>query len=231
MSDNALLITLDGCGNEVLEVDETATEPNVSAIREKLQTDRMSMVIDDEKDVPDKEDTKQKQLRASNTLKTMMNYIDTLFTHPSIKIIYYEEGETLKEYQRAYTAPGGKKMRVNYNIPENKELFDWYGSKLEDQKLQLYLDEIKKLIDTNKYQMIDDQFVDKNIRNNSLFEDVRTNLRSFYSSFSRLFYFDSSGYPEMRYTDETYPYDYVRQLSRVSNPYPIYEQKRVRKLA
>ena len=231
MSDNALLITLDGCGNEVLEVDETATEPNVSAIREKLQTDRMSMVIDDEKDVPDKEDTKQKQLRASNTLKTMMNYIDTLFTHPSIKIIYYEEGETLKEYQRAYTAPGGKKMRVNYNIPENKELFDWYGSKLEDQKLQLYLDEIKKLIDTNKYQMIDDQFVDKNIRNNSLFEDVRTNLKSFYSSFNRLFSFDSSGNPEMRYTDETYPYDYVRQLSKVSNPYPIYEQKRVRKLA
>ena len=137
----------------------------------------------------------------------------------------------MKEYQRAYTAPGGKKMRVNYNIPENKELFDWYGSKLEDQKLQLYLDEIKKLIDTNKYQMIDDQFVDKNIRNNSLFEDVRTNLKSFYSSFNRLFSFDSSGNPEMRYTDETYPYDYVRQLSKVSNPYPIYEQKRVRKLA
>ena len=79
--------------------------------------------------------------------------------------------------------------------------------------------------------MIDDQFVDKNIRNNSLFEDVRTNLKSFYSSFNRLFSFDSSGNPEMRYTDETYPYDYVRQLSKVSNPYPIYEQKRVRKLA
>lgn len=227
MSDSALLITLDGCGNEVLEVDETATEPNVSAIREKLQTDRMSMVIDDEKDVPDKEDTKQKELRASNTLKTMMNYIDTLFTHPSIKIIYYEEGKSLKEYQRSYTSG----TKVNYNIPENKELFDWYGSKLEDQKLQLYLEEIQRLVDTNKYQMIDDQFVDKNIRNNSLFEDVRTNLRSFYNSFDRLFYFDSSGYPEMKFTDETYPYDYVRQLSRVSNPYPIYEQKRVRKLA
>ncbi len=227
MSDSALLITLDGCGNEVLEVDETATEPDVSAIREKLQTDRMSMVIDDEKDVPDKEDTKQKELRASNTLKTMMKYIDTLFTHPSIKIIYYEEGKSLKEYQRSYTSG----TKVNYNIPENKELFDWYASKLEDQKLELYLDEVYRIIDTNNYQMKDDQFVDKNIRNNSLFEDVRTNLRSFYNSFDRLFYFNSSGYPEMKFTDETYPYDYVRQLSRVSNPYPIYEQKRVRKLA
>ena len=231
MSDSALLITLDGCGNEVLEVDETATEPNVSAIREKLQTDRMSMVIDDEKDVPDKEDTKQKELRASNTLKTMMNYIDTLFTHPSIKDIYFERSDKpITKYQRTQSI-GAKTYYVNYDIPENKELFDWYGSKLEDQNLQLYLDEIKRLIDTNKYQMIDGQFVDKTIRNNSLFEDVRTNLTKFYYSFDRLFYFDQFGTPYLKFSDETYPYDYVRQLSRVSNPSPIYEQKLVKRSA
>ena len=231
MSDSSLLITLDGCGNKVLEVDETAIEPDVSAIREKLQTDRMSMVIEDEKDVPDKEDTKQKQLKASNTLITMIKYIDTLFTHPSIKDIYFERSEKpITKYQRTQSI-GGKTYYFNYDIPENKELFDWYGSKLEDQNLQLYLDEIKRLIDTNKYQMIDGQFVDKTIRNNSLFEDVRTNLTNFYRSFDRLFYLDQFGTPYLKFSDETYPYDYVRQLLRVSNPSPIYEQKQVKRSA
>ena len=91
-SDSALLITLDGCGNKVSDVeDPSAIEPDVSSMRETLQNNRMSMVIDDESDVPDVQDTKQQQLRASNTLNTMLEYIDKLFTHPSINIIYFEK--------------------------------------------------------------------------------------------------------------------------------------------
>jgi hypothetical protein len=224
MSDSSLLITLDGCGNEVSsQVDESATEPDTDALRQKIQNDRMSMVIDNENDVPDKEDTKQLQLKASNTLKTMMDYIERLFTHPSISTIYYDKGEKLKQYQRTYTS-GGKEILVNYNIPENKELFNWFSAQKENETLTMYLDEIKRLVTQNKYQMLGDQFVDKNLRNNALFEDVRTNLRSFYNQFNKLFKFDESGEIYMRYDDEETPYDYVRQLGQVYNPGAVYTQ-------
>ena len=225
MSDNSLLITLDGCGNEVSnKVDEYAIEPDTDALRQKIQNDRMSMVIDNENDVPDKEDTKQLQLKASNTLKTMMDYIEKLFTHPSISAIYYDKGETLKQYQRTYTAVGGKQMRINYNIPENKELFDWFSAQKENETLRMYLDEIKKLVTQNKYQMLGDQFTDKNIRNNPLFGDVRTNLESFYNQFNDLFKFDESGEINMKYDDEATPYSYVRQLGQVFNPGRVYTE-------
>jgi hypothetical protein len=228
MSDSALLITLDGCGNKVSdEPDENAIEPDASAMREKMQTDRMSMVIDKENDIPDKEDSKQLQLRASNTLKTMMDYINKLFTHPTIKTIYFEKSEKpLKKYQRTQNFRGVD-YYVNYDLPENKELFDWYVQQLENPTYALYLEEIKKLVLANKYQMKDDEFVDKTIRNNSLYEDIRTNLRSFYNVFSNLYEMDDNGDIYMRYTDEETPYDYVRQLNRVKNPGSVYSESRV----
>jgi hypothetical protein len=224
MSDSSLLITLDGCGNKVSDqLDEYATEPDTDALRQKIQNDRMSMVIDNEKDVPDKEDTKQLQLKASNTLKTMMDYIEKLFTHPSISTIYYDKGEKLKQYQRTYNS-GGKEIRVNYNIPENQELFNWFSGQKENETLTMYLDEIKRLVTQNKYQMLGDQFTDKNLRTNPLFEDVRTNLSNFYNQFNKLFKFDESGEIYMRYDDEETPYDYVRQLGQVYNPGAVYTQ-------
>ena len=83
---------------------------------------------------------------------------------------------------------------INYDLPENKELFDWFGTKLEDQSFLLYLDEIKRLIKENKYEMKDGQFVDKTIRTDKLFGDVRQNLENFYNSFDRQFYFDDFGF-------------------------------------
>lgn len=226
MSDNTLLITLDACGNKVLEIDKNAIEPDASAMREKIQTDRMSMVIDNEKDVPDKEDTKQMELKASNTLITMMNYIETLFTHPTIRKIFYQiiKGKTPKVYQRQYQQ-GGKPVYENYNIAENKELFTWFATKIDDPTLTLYLQEISKVIIQNKYQMLNGAFVDKKIRESDMHEDIRTNLESFYVDFNKLFTIGTDSTISFRFLDEeTYPYDYVRFLDNVRNPGIIYEK-------
>lgn len=225
MSDNTLLITLDACGNKVLEIDENAVEPDASAMREKIQTDRMSMVIDNEKDVPDKEDTKQMELKASNTLITMMNYIETLFTHPTIRKIVVQKikGKTPKVYQREYQQ-GGKPMYENYNIAENKELFTWFATKIDDPTLTLYLQEISKIIIQNKYQMLNGTFVDKKIRESDMHADIRTNLESFYGDFNRLFTMGADNTIYFKYLDEeTYPYDYVKFLLNVRNPGSVYE--------
>ena len=231
-SDSALLITLDGCGNKVSDVeDASAREPDVSAMRETLQNNRMSMVIDDESDVPDVQDTKQQQLRASNTLNTMLEYIDKLFTHPSINIIYFERTTTQpKKYQKTQSW-NNSTYYINYDLPENKELFDWFRTKLEDQSFLLYKDEITRLIKENKYEMKDGQFVDKTIRNDKLFGDVRQNLENFYNSFNRQFYFDDFGNVYLKGDDESYPLDYVTMLSKVSNPSPIYQQKQIKKIS
>jgi hypothetical protein len=232
LSDSALLITLDACGNKVSDVEDTsAREPDVSSMRETLQNDRMSMVIDDESDVPDVQDTKQQQLRASNTLNTMLEYIDKLFTHPTISDIYFDRTSTKpKTFQKTQSWKNAT-YYINYNLPENKELFDWFRTKLEDQSFLLYKDEITRLIKENKYEMKDDQFVDKTIRNDKLFGDVRQNLENFYNSFNRQFYFDDSGNVYLKGDDESYPLDYVTMLSKVSNPYPIYGQKQIKKIS
>ena len=107
---------------------------------------------------------------------------------------------------------------------ENKELFDWFSAQKENETLRMYLDEIKKLVTQNKYQMLGDQFTDKNIRNNPLFGDVRTNLESFYNQFNDLFKFDESGEINMKYDDEATPYSYVRQLGQVFNPGRVYTE-------
>jgi hypothetical protein len=226
MSDNTLLITLDACGNKVLEIDKNAIEPDASAMREKIQTDRMSMVIDNEKDVPDKEDTKQMELKASNTLITMMNYIETLFTHPTIRKIFFQriKGKTPKVYQKEYEI-GGKAVYENYNIAENKELFTWFATKIDDPTLTLYLQEISKVIIQNKYQMLNGAFVDKTIRESDMHEDIRTNLESFYVDFNKLFTIGTDSTISFRFLDEeTYPYNYVRFLDNVRNPGVVYEK-------
>ena len=79
--------------------------------------------------------------------------------------------------------------------------------------------------------MKDDQFVDKTIRNDKLFGDVRQNLENFYNSFNRQFYFDDSGNVYLKGDDESYPLDYVKMLDKVSNPYPIYQQKQIKKIS
>jgi hypothetical protein len=223
MSDSALLITLDSCGNKASDIiDTSGIEPNVDTIRNKIQTDRMSMVIDNEKDVPDKQDTKQKELKASNTLNTMMDYINKLFTHPSIKSIYLTQSNVQPKVYQSTGVLNGKTSYVNYNLPQNKELFDWFKSKIEDKTLLMYIDEIKRLIIQNNYQIKDGVFVDKNLRTNKLFGDVRHNLEKFYTYFNDQFDMDENGDITLKYVDESYPLNYARILSKVSNPGTIY---------
>ena len=225
MSDSALLITLDACGNKVSDIiDESAIEPNVDAMRNKIQTDRMSMVIDDESDVPDTEDTKQKELRASNTLITMMDYINKLFTNPSIKSIYLTQTNTRPKVFQSTGTLNGQLSYVNYNIPQNKELFDWFKTKMDDQTLAMYLEEIKRLIIQNKYQMKDGAFVDKNLRTNKLFGDVRANLQKFYDSFNNQFDMDENGDITLKDVDEAYPLNYAKMLAHVRNPGAVYNR-------
>ena len=223
MSDSALLITLDSCGNKASDIiDTSGIEPNVDTIRNKIQTDRMSMVIDNEKDVPDKQDTKQKELKSSNTLNTMMDYINKLFTHPSIKSIYLTQSNVQPKVYQSTGVLNGKTSYVNYNLPQNKELFDWFKSKIEDKTLLMYIEEIKKLIIQNNYQIKDGVFVNKNLRTNKLFGDVRHNLEKFYTYFNKQFDMDENGDITLKYVDEPYPFNYARMLFQVSNPGTIY---------
>jgi len=225
MSDSSLLITLDACGNKVSDViDEDATEPNVDVMRNKVQNDRMSMVIDNENDVPDEEDSKQKELKASNTLSTMITYINKLLINPTTKEIYYNQSNTKPKVYQSTGTWHGKPSYINFNVPQNKLLFDWTKNKLGDPALSMYLEEIKRLITQNNYQIKDGQFVDRNLRTNKLYGDVRSNLQNFYQEFNQQFDMDANGDITLQGVDEEYPLNYVRILSKVRNPNAVYNK-------
>lgn len=222
MSDSSLLVTLDGCGNKIdKNPDENAVEPDVTTLRKKLQDERISLPVPKEDDIPDQKDEKQSFLKASNTLILMMDYINKTFTHPTINTIYFKKSPTITKYGYEYTrTEGGKTMYYGYNIPENKELFEWLNAQLEDGSYEDYVAKIKQLIDDNDYGIKKNgEYKNKTIRDDSLYGDIRNNLSNFYNSLYRLFEIDENGNISLKSGD---PYTV---LKNVYNPGKVYTDK------
>jgi hypothetical protein len=223
MSDSSLLVTLDKCGNKAdSKVDETAVEPDVTTYRTKLQSDRSSMTVAKENDIPDTKDEKQTLLKASNTLNLMLSYINKTFVHPTISTIYFRKFPKTPpkggaEYSRT---EGGTLMYYGYNIPENKELFDWANTQSSEGSIDDYVAKINELIDKNNYQITKKgEYKNRTIRDDELYGDVRNNLSNFYSDASSLLDIDDSGQVSLKDLD-TY-----NLLKRIENPGKVYTEK------
>ena len=222
MSDSSLLVTLDKCGNKSdSKVDETATEPNVTTYRTKLQSDRSSMTVAKEDDIPDTKDKKQTLLKASNTLLLMLDYINKTFIHPTIRTIYFRKSPKIpsggSEYSRT---EGGKTMYYGYNIPENKVLFDWATTQQNEGSIDDYVAKINELIDKNDYAINKKgEYKNKTIRDDELYGDVRNNLSTFYNDASSLLDIDDSGQVSLKDLD-TY-----NLLKKIENPGKVYTEK------
>ena len=226
MSDSSLLVTLDKCGNKAdIKVDETAVEPNVTTYRTKLQSDRSSMTVTKENDIPDKKDEKQTLLKASNTLLLMLDYINKTFVHPTISTIYFRRSPKYtdikggSEYSRT---EGGKLMYYGYNIPENKELFDWSNTQQNEGSIEDYIAKINELINKNDYAINKKgEYKNKTIRDDELYGDVRNNLSTFYNDASSLLDIDDSGQVSLK---DLNTYNLLR---RIENPGRVYTEKNV----
>ena len=225
MSDSSLLVTLDKCGNKAdIKVDETAVEPNVTTYRTKLQSDRSSMTVTKENDIPDKKDEKQTLLKASNTLLLMLDYINKTFVHPTISTIYFRKSPNTppkggSEYSRT---EGGKLMYYGYNIPENKELFDWSNTQQNEGSIEDYIAKINELINKNDYAINKKgEYKNKTIRDDELYGDVRNNLSKFYNDASSLLDIDDSGQVSLK---DLNTYNLLR---RIENPGRVYTEKNV----
>ena len=223
MSDSSLLVTLDKCGNKAdSKVDETAVEPDVTTYRTKLQSDRSSMTVAKENDIPDTKDEKQTLLKASNTLNLMLSYINKTFVHPTISTIYFRKFPKTPpkggaEYSRT---EGGTLMYYGYNIPENKVLFDWATTQQYEGSIDDYVAKINELIDKNNYQITKKgEYKNRTIRDDELYGDVRNNLSNFYSDASSLLDIDDSGQVSLKDLD-TY-----NLLKRIENPGKVYIEK------
>jgi len=222
MSDSSLLVTLDKCGNKSdSKVDETATEPNVTTYRTKLQSDRSSMTVAKEDDIPDTKDEKQTLLKSSNTLLLMLDYINKTFIHPTIRTIYFRKSPKMpsggSEYSRT---EGGKTMYYGYNIPENKVLFDWATTQQNEGSIDDYVAKINELIDKNDYAINKKgEYKNKTIRDDELYGDVRNNLSTFYNDASSLLDIDDSGQVSLKDLD-TY-----NLLKKIENPGKVYTEK------
>jgi hypothetical protein len=223
MSDSSLLVTLDKCGNKAdSNVDETAVEPNVTTYRTKLQSDRSSMSVPKEGDIPDTKDKKQTLLKASNTLNLMLDYINKTFVHPTISTIYFRKFPKTPpkggaEYSRT---EGGTLMYYGYNIPENKVLFDWATTQQNEGSIDDYVAKINELINKNGYEINKKgEYKNKTIRDDELYGDVRNNLSNFYSDASSLLDIDDSGQVSLKDLD-TY-----NLLKRIKNPGKVYSER------
>jgi hypothetical protein len=222
MSDSSLLVTLDKCGNKAdSKVDETAIEPDVVTYRTKLQSDRSSMSVTKENDIPDKKDEKQTLLKASNTLLLMLEYINKTFVHPTISTIYFIRSPKTPSGGYEYTRNvNGTLMYFGYNIPENKELFDWSNTQINEGSIDDYVAKINELINKNGYEINKKgEYKNKTIRDDELYGDVRNNLSSFYTQASRLLSIDDSGQVSLKDLDA------YHLLKRIENPGKVYTEK------
>jgi len=224
MSDSSLLVTLDKCGNKAdSKVDETAVEPDVTTYRTKLQSDRSSMTVAKEDDIPDTKDEKQTLLKASNTLLLMLEYINKTFIHPTINTIYFKKALQSPKGGYEYTrTEGGKTMYFGYNIPENKELFDWATAQEDEGSYEDYVTKINELIEKNDYAINKKgEYKNKTIRDDELYGDIRNNLSKFYNQASSLLDIDDSGVVSFKSLS---PYDL---LKKINNPGKVYTEKNV----
>jgi hypothetical protein len=111
-------------------------------------------------------------------------------------------------------------MYYGYNIPENKELFDWANTQSSEGSIDDYVAKINELIDKNNYQITKKgEYKNRTIRDDELYGDVRNNLSNFYSDASSLLDIDDSGQVSLKDLD-TY-----NLLKRIENPGKVYTEK------